>query len=96
MAVATLVREKKILRAAKFDGRVHEPEFVGGTPSPHKKARGKEATFLYRPNHEKAFAPTKGRRDAEAKAVAKDDSDDDEGASVRHPWMGQDPDNPAD
>ncbi len=25
-------------RAAKFDGRVREPEFPGRTPSPHKKA----------------------------------------------------------
>ncbi len=69
---------------------------MGGTPSPHKKAQGKEASFLYRPNHEKAFAATKGGRNIEAKAVAEDDSDDDEGASVGHPWTGRDPDNPAD
>jgi hypothetical protein len=28
-------------RAAKFDSGVRKPEFAGGTPSPHKKARGK-------------------------------------------------------
>jgi hypothetical protein len=82
-------------RAAKFDGRVRELEFAGGTPSPHKKVRGKEASFLYRPDHKKAFAAAKGC-DIEAEAVAKDDLDDDEGVSVGRPWTGQDPDNPAD
>jgi hypothetical protein len=82
-------------RAAKFDGGVHEPEFAGGTPSPHKKVRGKEASFLYRPNREKAFATAKGGRDVKANAVTKDDSDDEEGASLGCPWMGQEPDDPA-
>jgi hypothetical protein len=83
-------------RAAKFDhGGVHKLEFAGGTPSPHKRAQGKEAAFLYRPNHEKAFAAAKGGHDIEAKAIAEDDSDDDEGASVGRPWTGQDPDDPA-
>jgi hypothetical protein len=72
-------------RAAKFDGGVHEPEFAGGTPSPHKKALGKEAAFLCRPNHEKAFTTAKGGRNVEAKAIAEDDTDDDEGASVGRP-----------
>jgi hypothetical protein len=83
-------------RAAKFNGGVREPEFAGGTPSPHKKAQGKEASFLYRPDRKKAFAAAKGGRDVEAKAIAEDDSDDDEGASVGRPWMGRDPDDPAD
>jgi hypothetical protein len=83
-------------RAAKFDGGLREPEFAGGTPSLHKKARGKKASFLYRPNHEKVFATAKGGRDVEAKAVAKDNSDDDEGASIGRPWTGRDPDDPAD
>ncbi len=72
------------------------PEFVGGTPSPHKKGRGKEASFLYRPDCKKAFATAKGGRNVKAKAAAKDNSDDDEGASVGRPWMGRDPDDPAD
>jgi hypothetical protein len=67
---------------------VRKPEFAGGTPSPHKKAQGKEAAFLCRPNSEKAFAAAKGGWDLEAKAVAKDNSDDDKGASVGHSWMG--------
>ncbi len=75
---------------------MRKPEFAGGTPSPHKKARGKEAAFLCCPDREKAFAAAKGRRDVEAKAVAKDDLDDDEGVSVGRPWTGRDPDNPAD
>ncbi len=83
-------------RAAKFDGGVRKPEFAGGTPSPHKKAQGKEAAFLCRPNREKALATAKGKRNVKAEAVAKDDSDDDEGASVGRPWMGQEPDDPAD
>jgi hypothetical protein len=83
-------------RAAKFDGGVREPEFAGGTPSPHKKARGEEAAFLCRPDCEKAFAAAKGGRDVEAEAIAEDDSDDDEGVSVGRPWTGRDPDDPAD
>jgi hypothetical protein len=83
-------------RAAKFDGGVREPEFAGGTPSPHKKAQGKEASFLYHPNCEKAFATTKGGHDVEAKAITEDDLDYDEGASVGRPWTRQDPDDPAD
>ena len=75
-------------RAAKFDSGVSEPEFAGGTPSPHKKAQGKEAAFLCRPNCEKAFAAAKGGHDVEAEAIAEDYSDDDKGASVGHPWMG--------
>ncbi len=69
-------------RAAKVDGGVRQPEFAGGSPSPHEKARGKEASFLYRPNRKKVFATVKGGRDIKAKAVAEDDSDDDESTSV--------------
>jgi hypothetical protein len=79
-------------RAVKLDGGVCELELVGGTPSPPKKARGKETPFLLRPN---PFAATKGKHDAkamksvaeddsdevEAEVLAEDDSDDDEGAS---------------
>jgi hypothetical protein len=83
-------------RASKFDGEVCKSEFAGRTPSPHKKAQGKEASFLYRPNREKAFVTAKGRRDVKAEAVAKDDSDDDEGASVGRPLTGRDPNDPAD
>ncbi len=75
---------------------MHEPEFAGGTLSPHKKARGKEASFPYRPNHEKELAAAKGGHNIEAKAVAEDDSDDDEGVRVGRPWTRQDPDDPAD
>jgi hypothetical protein len=80
-------------RTVKFDSGICEPELAGETPSPHKKARGKEASFFFRPN---PFAAAKGKRDVEAKAVAeddsndieakavaKDDSDDNEGAIVR-------------
>jgi hypothetical protein len=84
------------LRAAKFNGGVCKLEFMGGTPSPHKKAQGKEASFLYCPDREKAFAAAKGRRNVEAEAVAKDDSDNDEGASIGRPWTGRDPDDPVD
>jgi hypothetical protein len=69
-------------RAAKVDSRVREPEFIGGTPSPRKKARGKEASFLFRPDRKKASAAAKGGRDVDAEALAKDDSDDEDGASV--------------
>ncbi len=69
-------------RAAKVDGGVREPEFVGGTPSPLKKAQGKEASFLFRLNREKASAAAKGGCDVKAKAIAKDDLVDDEGASI--------------
>jgi hypothetical protein len=69
-------------RAAKVDGGVREPEFAGGTPSPHKKARGEEASFLFRPNCEKATAAAKGGHNVEAKTIAKDDSDDNEGTSA--------------
>ncbi len=82
-------------RAAKFNGGVREPQFVGGTPSPHKKARGKEAVFLCHPHHEKGFTAANGGRNVEAEAFAEDDSDDDEGASVGCPWTGRDPDDPA-
>jgi hypothetical protein len=61
---------------------VREPEFTGGTPSPHKKARGEEASFLFRLNRKKASAAAKGGRNIKAKAVAKDDSDNDEGTSI--------------
>jgi hypothetical protein len=61
-------------RAVKLDGGVRESELAGGTPSPPKKGRGKEAPFLFRPD---PFATAKGKRDAEAtKSVAKDNSDD--------------------
>jgi hypothetical protein len=60
-------------RAVKFDGRVHELELAGRTPSPHKGARGKEASSLFRPN---PLAAAKGGRDVKAEAIAKDDSDD--------------------
>jgi hypothetical protein len=83
-------------RTGTVDGGVRHLEFAGGTPSPHEKAQGKEASFLYRPDRKKAFAAVKGRRDVEAQAVAEDVSDDDEGASVGRSWTGQDPDNPAD
>jgi hypothetical protein len=79
-------------RTVKLDGGVRQSELAGGTPSPPKKARGKTAPFLFRPD---PFATTKGERDAEAtksvaeddlddveaEVVAEDDSDDDEGAS---------------
>jgi hypothetical protein len=68
--------------AAKVDGGVRELEFAGGTPSPHKTARGKEAPFLFRLDRKKASAAAKGGRDVEAEAVAEDDSDDNEGASA--------------
>jgi hypothetical protein len=68
--------------AAKVDSGVREPEFAGGTPSPHKKARGKEASFLFRLNRKKASATAKGGCDVEAEAVAKDDSDDNKGTSI--------------
>ncbi len=60
--------------AVKLDGGVCESELTGGTPSPPKKGRGKEASFLFRPD---PFAAAKGKGDAEAtKSVAEDDSDD--------------------
>ncbi len=68
--------------AAKVVGGVLEPEFAGGTPSPHKKARCKEASFLFRLNCKKASAAAKGGHDVETKAITKDDLDNDEGASV--------------
>jgi hypothetical protein len=76
-------------RAAKFDGGVREPEFAGGTLSPHKKAQGKEASFLSCPDCKKAFAAAKGGRDVKAKAVTKDKLDDDKGVSVGRPGMGR-------
>jgi hypothetical protein len=75
---------------------VREPEFAGGTLSPHKKVGGKKASFLYRLDCKKGFATIKSRRDVEAKAVAKDDSDDDKCTSVGRPWTGRDPNDPAD
>ena len=57
--------------------------------------QGKEASFLYPPDCEKAFAAAKGGCNVKAEAVAKDNSDDDEGTSVGRSWMGQDPDDPA-
>ncbi len=69
-------------RAAKVDSGVHKPEFAGGTPNPHKKAQGKEASCIFHPNRKKASAAAKGGRDVEADAIAEDDSDDDKGASV--------------
>ncbi len=61
-------------QAVKLDGGVCESELAGGTLTPPKKARGKEAPFLFRPD---PFATAKGERDAEAtKSVAEDDSDD--------------------
>jgi hypothetical protein len=61
------------MRAVKLNSGVCKSELAGGTPSPPKKARGKEAPFLFRPN---PFAVAKGERDAKAmKSVAKDDSD---------------------
>jgi hypothetical protein len=89
-------RRRNPPRAAKFDGGVCELVFAGGTPSPHKKAQGKEAAFLCRPNREKVFAAAKGGCNVEPEAVAEDDSDNDEGASVGRPWTGRDPDDPAD
>ncbi len=41
------------------------------------------------------FAAAKGGRYVEAEAIAEDDLDDDEGVSVKRPWMGRDPDDPA-
>jgi hypothetical protein len=62
------------LHAVKLNGGVRELELAGRTPSPPKKARGKEAPFLVRPD---PFAAAKGEHDAEAtKSVAEDDSDD--------------------
>ncbi len=66
-------RRRNPLRAVKLNSGVCKSELAGGTPSPPKKARGKEAPFLFRPG---PFAAAKGGRDAEAKkAVAEDDSD---------------------
>jgi hypothetical protein len=72
--------------AAKVNSGVREPEFAGGTPSPHKTARGKEAPFLFCLNRKKASATTKGGCDVRVEAVAEDNSDDDKGTSaVVHP-----------
>jgi hypothetical protein len=81
-------------RAAKFDCGVCKLESAGGTPSPHKKAQGKEAAFLCRPDRKKVFATAKGGRNIEAKAVTKDDLDEDKGTSNGRPWTGRDPDDP--
>jgi hypothetical protein len=69
-------------RAAKVDGGVREPEFAGRTPSPLKKARGKEASFLFCLDCKKASAAAKGGRNVEAKAITEDNSDDNKGASI--------------
>jgi hypothetical protein len=84
-------------RAAKSNGGVHEPELAGGTPSPHKKARGEEDLSLDRLDREKVFTAVKERHGieanagaednankAEAKVVVEDDSDDN-GTSGRGP-----------
>jgi hypothetical protein len=69
-------------RAAKVDGGVRELEFAGRTPSPNKKAQGKEASFLLHLECKKASTATKGGCNIEAEAVAESDSDNDKGASI--------------
>jgi hypothetical protein len=64
--------------AAKFNSGVRELEFADGTLSPHKKAQGKKAAFLC----------CQGGCNVEAKAVAEDDWNEDESASVGRPWTG--------
>jgi hypothetical protein len=61
-------------RAAKVDGGVREPEFAGRSPSPHKKASGKEASFLFCLDRKKASAAAKGGHNVEAEAIAKDNT----------------------
>ncbi len=59
-----------------------KPEFAGGTPSPHKQAQGKEASFLFPLDRKKASAAAQGGHDVMAEAIAEDNLDNDEGASI--------------
>jgi hypothetical protein len=69
------------LRAAKLDGEVSEPKVAGETPC---KVQGVEASFLFRLNHERAHASTKGAPSTGVETVDNKDSYDNNVASAGH------------